>query len=57
MIQAVREITSLPLFVGGGIRSELQMKAAFDAGADIVVVGTAFEQNPELIASFSKMSS
>ena len=33
-----------PLFVGGGIRSPEQAAAARQAGADYVVVGTAFEQ-------------
>lgn len=35
----------IPLIVGGGIRSKTQLKAAFDAGADIVVIGTAFEKD------------
>lgn len=54
MIRDVRTHCSLPLIVGGGIRGELQMKSAFDAGADIVVIGTAFEQNPELLADLSR---
>lgn len=53
MIQAVRNEVDLPMIVGGGIRSEIQAEAAWMAGADIVVMGTAFEQNPELIASIS----
>jgi phosphoglycerol geranylgeranyltransferase len=54
MIKDVRTHCSLPLIVGGGIRGELQMKSAFDAGADIVVIGTAFEQNPELLADLGR---
>jgi putative glycerol-1-phosphate prenyltransferase len=50
MIQQVRAAVELPLIVGGGIRSSIDVRQAFDAGADIVVIGTAIEQNPELIA-------
>lgn len=44
-IAAVREWTQLPLVVGGGIRDAMQAAAAWNAGADWVVVGTAFEEN------------
>ncbi len=45
VISAVRSNTSLPLIVGGGIRSLNQIEDAYIAGADLVVIGTAFEQN------------
>lgn len=48
VISAVRSAISLPLIVGGGLRSAEAVKAAFSAGADMVVVGTAFERNPGL---------
>ena len=54
MIQAVRSSVQLPLFVGGGIRTPEQAVAACKAGADVVVVGNAFEQNPELIQSIAE---
>lgn len=43
VIRAVRETVSLPLFVGGGMRSAGQVAAARGAGADFIVVGTAVE--------------
>ncbi|QNJ97256.1 geranylgeranylglyceryl/heptaprenylglyceryl phosphate synthase [Constantimarinum furrinae] len=43
IIAAVKEAISIPLLVGGGIRTEAQKQAAYDAGADLVVMGTAFE--------------
>jgi len=49
MIRAVRESTHIPLIVGGGIRNEEQAAAAYAAGADLVVIGTAFEEEPELL--------
>jgi putative glycerol-1-phosphate prenyltransferase len=52
MIRAVREACSLPLIVGGGIRSRAQADAAYAAGADLLVIGTAIEEEPEMIAEF-----
>jgi putative glycerol-1-phosphate prenyltransferase len=46
MITAVAQRISIPLIVGGGIRSREAIEAAFGAGADIVVIGTAFENDP-----------
>ena len=44
IIKAVKQILDIPLIVGGGIRSTQQMQAAYQAGADMVVIGTAFEK-------------
>ncbi|MEG9327747.1 geranylgeranylglyceryl/heptaprenylglyceryl phosphate synthase [Salinimicrobium catena] len=44
IIKAVKNAISIPLIVGGGIRSSQQLEAAYAAGADMVVVGTAFEK-------------
>jgi putative glycerol-1-phosphate prenyltransferase len=46
IIKAVKNSLSVPLIVGGGIRNRTQLEAAYQAGADMVVVGTAFEQDP-----------
>lgn len=45
VISRVKEATQLPLIVGGGLRSEQQIAEAINHGADLVVVGTAFEEN------------
>lgn len=45
MIKAVSNEISIPLIVGGGIRSHQAIQAAFDSGADMVVIGTAFEKD------------
>lgn len=52
MITSVKEGLSLPLIVGGGIKTTGQLKEAFDAGADIVVVGNIFETIPSKISEF-----
>lgn len=43
IISAVKEALSIPLIVGGGIRSKEQLETAYTAGADMAVIGTAFE--------------
>jgi phosphoglycerol geranylgeranyltransferase len=48
-IAAVRKSISLPLIVGGGIRTPESAARAAKAGADIIVIGTAFEQDPTLL--------
>lgn len=45
LISEVKKNISIPLIVGGGIRSKEQLKNAYDNGADLVVIGTAFENN------------
>lgn len=47
LVQAVKQATGLPLFVGGGIRTAAQATQVARAGADVVVVGTAFERDPD----------
>lgn len=45
MITLVAKNISIPLIVGGGIRSKQEIDKAYKAGADLVVIGTAFEKN------------
>ncbi len=45
VISAVKEAVEVPLIVGGGIRNHEQLTAAYKAGADMVVIGTAFEED------------
>lgn len=45
MIKKTAENISVPLIVGGGIRSKSGIRDAYDAGADLVVIGTAFEND------------
>jgi phosphoglycerol geranylgeranyltransferase len=49
VIKYVRRIWPHPLIVGGGIRNKSKIKAAFRAGADWVVIGTALEKNPMFV--------
>lgn len=51
MIREVKNSIELPIIIGGGIRTESQAKVIYEAGADMIVVGTAFEEEPELLFS------
>lgn len=53
MIAAVRGAVALPIIVGGGIRNAAQARALCEAGADVLVVGTAIEQDPEVVFAMS----
>jgi putative glycerol-1-phosphate prenyltransferase len=48
MIAAVKHNISIPLIVGGGIRTADALNNAYASGADVVVVGNVLEENPEL---------
>ncbi|MCO5232486.1 MAG: geranylgeranylglyceryl/heptaprenylglyceryl phosphate synthase [Chitinophagales bacterium] len=51
IIERVKKSVDIPLIVGGGIKDATQLKNSFDAGANIVVIGTAIEQYPHLLSS------
>ncbi|MBK7212943.1 MAG: geranylgeranylglyceryl/heptaprenylglyceryl phosphate synthase [Bacteroidales bacterium] len=53
MIENVKSSLSIPLIVGGGIRTPQQASDVCKAGADLVVVGTAFEKDPGLISEMA----
>ena len=55
MISAVRKAVATPLIVGGGIRDEEAADQAFRAGADLIVIGTAFEEEPEVLFALADL--
>jgi len=54
MIKKVKENTSIPLIVGGGIRTPESAKERFEAGADIIVVGNAIEDKQSLLEQIAQ---
>lgn len=55
MIAAVREASSLPLIVGGGINTPQKAYDALSAGADMIVIGNGIEKRPDLLIEVSEM--
>lgn len=49
VIKGVKGEITIPLIVGGGIRTKKQLELAYQNGADMVVVGTAFEENNNIL--------
>jgi putative glycerol-1-phosphate prenyltransferase len=49
IIRVVSENTDIPIIVGGGVRTRQQLENAFKNGADLVVIGTAFENNNDIL--------
>ena len=49
MIENVSGAISVPLIVGGGIRTPEKAFENAKAGADVIVVGNAIEKDPQLI--------
>jgi phosphoribosylformimino-5-aminoimidazole carboxamide ribotide isomerase len=49
-IRRIRQAVSIPIQLGGGLRSEEHISAAFDLGIDRVILGTAALRTPDLVA-------
>ena len=56
MITIVKKNITVPLIVGGGIRTPESAREVYKAGADIVVVGSAIEKNPGCLIEMSEVS-
>lgn len=52
LISEIKKHISIPLIVGGGIRTAIQAKDAYNAGADIIVIGNVLEENAALLKDF-----
>ncbi len=50
MIRSVHDNISIPLAVGGGIRTAGEVKDIFAAGADLIILGNGCEKNPALLS-------
>ncbi|MFW6224178.1 MAG: geranylgeranylglyceryl/heptaprenylglyceryl phosphate synthase [Bacteroidota bacterium] len=55
IIRAIKSRISIPLIVGGGIRSKKSAEKLLEAGADILVVGNAIEKNPTFIKEIASL--
>ncbi len=55
MIKAVRNTIDTPIIVGGGLRTKQAVMDAWSHGADMVVVGTAIEENPDFAIELAEI--
>ena len=55
MIKKVRSYVSNLLFIGGGINTVEKAANAFEAGADLIVVGNAIEKNPSFLSELKSL--
>jgi putative glycerol-1-phosphate prenyltransferase len=53
LIQKVKKHTQIPLVIGGGIKNAQNAVDAYNAGADLLVIGNGVEDNSNLIVTIS----
>jgi len=56
MIEKVKKNISIPLIIGGGIKTAQLAKDIYAAGADMIVIGNAVEKNASLIDEISEIA-
>lgn len=49
MISAVKSQINVPLIIGGGMKSVEDIEKAFNAGADVAVIGNKIEENIDFL--------
>jgi len=54
MISSVKKQVSVPIIVGGGIRSPETARQKVEAGADFIVTGNVIEKDPSLMSAFAE---
>ena len=54
MISSVKKQVSVPIIVGGGIRSPETAQQKVEAGADFIVTGNVIEKDPSLMSAFAE---
>jgi geranylgeranylglyceryl phosphate synthase family protein len=55
MIEGVKKNITIPLIIGGGLKTSKHIKDACIAGADIIVVGNVLEEEKEKINEFASI--
>ncbi len=55
MISMVSKNISIPLIIGGGIKTLESAELAWNSGADIIVIGNVFEENDKILPSFTTL--
>jgi len=52
IIKCLTKKLDSPIIVGGGIRTAKDLSRVFNAGANMVVIGSILEEKPELLKLF-----
>lgn len=55
LIRSVKENVSIPVAVGGGLKSRKEIEDTFSAGADLIILGNGCEENPQLLIDACKI--
>jgi len=55
VVAEVKKNIGIPLMVGGGIRNPEDVLNLYRAGADIIVIGTAAEEDPHILSKMAAM--
>jgi len=55
MIQQTKANLTIPLIIGGGIKSVSLAKEVYAAGADLIIIGNGAEKNRDLITEISDL--
>jgi geranylgeranylglyceryl phosphate synthase family protein len=55
IISSVKENISLPIAVGGGLKTKKDIEETFSAGADLIVLGNGVERDPHLLIDACKI--
>ena len=55
VVRAVKENISIPIAVGGGLRTRKEIEEAFTAGADLIILGNGVEQDSRLLFEACKI--
>ena len=54
IIKEAAEHLIIPLLIGGGIKTKHQLETVYKAGADLVVIGNAFENDVVFLNELKK---
>ena len=54
-IASTKAMVDIPIIVGGGLKTIQDIKKAYNAGADIVVIGNHLEENPDFLDELSML--
>lgn len=53
MISVVKQSVSIPLIIGGGIKTPEKAAESAKAGADVIVIGNVLEKDPSLLEQYA----